>query len=227
MDEQILDRPVWSTLTSIHAPFALGEGNARRFQADISPLAAAQDESAESLADLASLIAVGESAIVVQRAPIVCPAGLDVTQRNVLVQMLFEGFRGSGPGQPMMERLGDADAAEMLALATLTRPGPFLSRTHLLGEFRGIKREGRLIAMAGERMKQPGFTEISGVCTHPDFQGQGLAAALCVTLLRRITDRGEVPYLHTFADNSGAIRLYEKLGFRLRTRLHLAQMQRS
>lgn len=227
MSEHILDRPIWSALTTVHAPFACGQGNARRFQADISPLAGVRDESAESLAHLASLMAAGESVMVVQAPPIVCPAGIEVVQRNTLVQMLLEDSASAVVRQPHIERLGDADAPEMLALAKLTRPGPFMARTHLLGEFWGVRQEGRLAAMAGERMKQPGFIEISGVCTHPDFRGQGLAAALCAFQLRRITGLGYVPYLHTFADNSGAIRLYEKLGFRLRTKMHLAQLRRS
>ena len=101
----------------------------------------------------------------------------------------------------------------MVALASLTNPGPFERRTHLLGEFWGIERDGRLAAMAGERFKQPGFSEISGVCTHPDYQGSGYARELCLVVLNRIAKRGEQAYLHVFSDNYGAIALYKKLGF--------------
>jgi predicted GNAT family acetyltransferase len=120
--------------------------------------------------------------------------------------------------------LGDADAAEMLALATLTEPGPFFTRTHQLGDFIGLRREGRLIAMAGERMKPAGFTEVSGVSTHPDFRGQGLAGALMQIVAARIAARGETPFLHAYADNRGAIGLYERLGFRLRCNVNVTML---
>ena len=111
----------------------------------------------------------------------------------------------------------EADAPEMLALATLTKPGPFFDKTHRLGDFIGVKRDGRLIAMAGERMKPAGFTEVSGVCTHPDFRGQGLAGGLMRIVTERILARGEQALLHAYADNTGAIALYETLGFSIRS----------
>ena len=112
--------------------------------------------------------------------------------------------------------LTEADAAEMRALAHLTRPGPFAERTHQLGEFIGVKLDGRLVAMAGERMRPEGFAEVSGVCTLPEHRGQGYAAGLMRIVARRILERGEIPFLHAYAANTGAIRLYETLGFRLR-----------
>jgi predicted GNAT family acetyltransferase len=108
----------------------------------------------------------------------------------------------------------DADAAEMLALATLTKPGPFFARTHQLGRFIGVRDNGVLVAMAGERLKTPGYTEVSAVCTHPDHRGRGYAAALMRQVMGGIVARGETPFLHSYAANTGAIRLYESLGFR-------------
>jgi predicted GNAT family acetyltransferase len=117
--------------------------------------------------------------------------------------------------------LDDADAPEMLALATLTQPGPFFARTHTLGEFVGIKQDGKLAAMAGERMKLPGFAELSGVCTHPDHRGKGYGEALSRFVSDRILGRGEIPFLHAFAYNEGAISLYRRLGFTLRAHMQM------
>jgi predicted GNAT family acetyltransferase len=117
--------------------------------------------------------------------------------------------------------LTDADAPQMLALATLTQPGPFFAHTHRLGSFFGIKRDRTLVAMAGERMKLPGFTEVSGVCTHPDHRGHGYGEALSRLVAGLILDRGETPFLHAYAHNEGAISLYRRLGFTLRARMQM------
>ena len=113
----------------------------------------------------------------------------------------------------------------MLELATLTRPGPLTLRAQALGEFFGVKVDGRLVAMAGERMKTDGFTEVSGVCTHPDFHGRGLARLVSVFITHRILDRGETPFLHAFATNNAAIKLYESIGFELRTMMNVAMIR--
>ena len=122
--------------------------------------------------------------------------------------------------------LGDTDAVEMLALAQLTEPGPFLARTHTMGRFIGARIGGRLAAMAGERMRFPGFTEVSGVCTHPDFRGQGLARRLSSVIASTIQQRGEQPFLHAWTSNRAAITLYESLGFEVRTAVQVAVLNR-
>jgi predicted GNAT family acetyltransferase len=123
--------------------------------------------------------------------------------------------------------LADADAAQMLALATLTRPGPFFARTHELGDFVGVKDDrGRLLAMAGERLKPEGFTEVSGVCTEPDQRGKGYAGALMRRVCAAILARGETPFLHSYAHNTGAIALYESLGFSLRHAMTMTVLTR-
>ena len=125
-----------------------------------------------------------------------------------------------------IERLGDADASAMLELATLTKPGPFTMRALSLGDFWGIRIDGRLIAMAGERLKVEGMTELSGVCTDPDFRGQGLGRLMTLFAVGKICARGEQPFLHTYAANETAIGLYGKLGFRLRTPMNVAVIER-
>jgi predicted GNAT family acetyltransferase len=123
--------------------------------------------------------------------------------------------------------LGDADAPEMLELATMTRPGPFLLNTHRLGRFIGIRREGRLAAMAGERLHADGYREVSAVCTHPDFRGRGLAGLLSRIVADRIVRDGETPFLHAYTTNAAAIRLYEQLGFRYQRTITVQWLKRA
>ena len=149
-----------------------------------------------------------------QRGAVAVPPGTREVERGVGVQMVAADFAASPPPEGIVA-LGEADAAEMLALATLTEPGPFRARTHELSQFWGVKDAGgRLLAMAGERLQLPGMAEVSGVCTHPDARGRGLAALLSRHVASEIVRRGEVPFLHAYAGNAGAIGLYEKLGFR-------------
>ena len=112
--------------------------------------------------------------------------------------------------------LGEADVAEMVELATLTKPGPFDTRTREMGTYLGIRKDGKLVAMAGERLKLPGYTEISAVCTHPEHLGHGYAGFLMTILAERIRGRGETPILHVRAENTRAVQLYERLGFKRR-----------
>jgi predicted GNAT family acetyltransferase len=214
-----LDRAIWASLTSRQAPLGVAQAGARRYLPQYALFAALDDTAPESLAALAELVAThGPVAIVEAEAPPPVPA-TRIAQSGELVQMICEDL-APAEREPDFEivALGDDDAAEMLALATLTRPGPFFARTHQLGDFIGVKVAGRLAAMAGERMKPDGFTEVSGVCTHPDHRGRGYAGVLSQRVAQRIVARGEVPFLHAFADNTAAIRLYETLGFRIRMR---------
>jgi predicted GNAT family acetyltransferase len=142
------------------------------------------------------------------------------------VQMMATLRVPAGAGHEAVVQLSDADAPEMLALAKLTEPGPFLTRTHAMGAFIGIRIGGRLAAMAGERFRFPGFTEVSGVCTHPDFRGRGLARQLSAAVAAGIEARGERPFLHAWKTNHTAIGLYESLGFELRTEVNVAVLER-
>lgn len=226
MTAQVLDRPIWNALRTRQSEFAEGGPLALRFQPGNIPFLAAGDESDESLEAMQALVRPGEWLAVVQVDPIVIPPGLSARLTAQVVQMVAE--KHIAPvSDPRIERLTDADATEMLALADLTKPGPFSLRSISLGEFWGIRRDGRLIAMAGERFKFPGMTELSGVCSHPDARGQGLGRLLSVFQAARITARGETPFLHAFTTNAAAIALYESIGFRLRTTLNVAMVERS
>lgn len=219
-----LDRPVWSALTGRQAGLALASGRAIRFAPPFGLFAAVPDTSPASLADLSALIAAeGPVAVVEPQAPPTIP-GVQVVSTAVCWQMAAQTPRPPAPTPFEILGLTGSDAAEMLALATLTQPGPFFSRTHELGKFIGVKDSGALVAMAGERMRPGGFTEVSGVCTHPDHRGRGYAAALMLEVAARITARGETPFLHVYAHNTGAIGLYEHLGFAFRRELIMTSL---
>ncbi len=221
----VLDRPVWNALSTRQTAFASGGDRARRFAADVGPLAGARDDSPESLAALAELVPAGGTLLLLQADPIALPSSLVTVTTAAGVQLVLDRLADVAP-DPRIVPLTAADAPEMLALATLTKPGPFAARTHALGDFVGIREGGVLIAMAGERMKHAGYTEVSGVCTHPDARGRGYARLLSAHVARRIAERGELPYLHAYATNTPAIALYESLGFRLRCAMHVAQIAR-
>ncbi|MGR4864159.1 GNAT family N-acetyltransferase [Caulobacter sp. LARHSG274] len=212
-----LDRPVWSALTGRQAELAKVDGGALRMHPDFGLFAAAADHEPATLAALGRLVRAhgGEVGLVERFDPPPVP-GTTVVKRALCWQMVAETLAEAKPAPFPIQPLTDADAADMLALATLTAPGPFFSRTHALGDFVGVRINGQLAAMAGERLRPDGFTEVSGVCAHPDHRGKGYAARLMLHVAGKIAERGETPFLHSYADNAGAIVLYEALGFRFR-----------
>lgn len=222
-----LDHPVWASLTSLHAGLAQGGALAKRYLPEINRFASARDNSDEALAALAALVQPAEPIFVAQVPEIRIPPGLVASKIAKCVQMVAAAPVTMEAGPDEMIPLGDADAQEMLALATLTEPGPFLRRTHRMGHFIGIRIDGRLAAMAGERFRFPGCTEVSGVCTHPDFRGRGLARRLSAHVAAGIAARGDTAFLHAWKTNTMAIRLYEKLGFRLRCEVNVAVLERA
>ncbi|MDP3802227.1 GNAT family N-acetyltransferase [Brevundimonas sp.] len=211
-----LDRPVWSALTSRQASLALGDARALRFDPAWALFAAAADASPESTAALGALNISPNGMGLVEAGDMPLPPETTVRAQAACVQMTTSGLTAGGR-DIAFEPLGEADAADMLALATLTVPGPFFERTHRLGDFIGVKQDGKLIAMAGERMRPSGFTEVSGVCTHPDHRGHGYASALMRVVAQRILERGEQAFLHVYAAHAATIALYETLGFSVRT----------
>lgn len=216
-DVHLLDRPVWSALSTRQASFRSGEGLAWRFPPDVSPFAAARDGSAQAVEGLLQLMPDGDEIAFAEVAPPHAPAGI-VAREAVCLQMTASTFTRAARDVGA-RALGEADAADMLALALLTRPGPFRTRTHMLGRFLGVREGGQLVAMAGERLSVPGYREISAVCTHPAWQGRGLGGALLQQVGERIQREGETPFLHTYAHNAPAVALYGKLGFTVRTQI--------
>lgn len=214
-DLSLLDNPIWHALSTTHAVFAEGGDLARRYPPAIGPLSGTRDQSPASYRSLAQLLSPGETAaLFLEAVPSFAP-GWTVVRELPLVQMIWAGSVQSQE-EAGIEGLSIANVTEMLALTELTQPGPFGLRTPELGTYLGIRDKGRLAAMAGERLRVPGFTEISAVCTHPEYRGRGYAGSLISTLIRKITGRGEVPFLHAAKENTGAIQVYEKLGFKIR-----------
>jgi len=216
----VLDNPIWASLTGAHARFAEIHGRAGRYQPAVSPFEMPADVAdPRAWADLAELAGPGTEVFVA--APgITPPPGWTAPTVVTGVQMVDTGMTPAEDPEAVV--LSETDLPEVLDLVARTKPGPFRPRTIELGTYLGIRRDGALVAMAGERLRPPGYTEISAVCTDPAFRGQGLAARLMKAVAHGIRARGETPFLHAAGFNTGAIRLYEKLGFSHRSEINFA-----
>jgi ribosomal protein S18 acetylase RimI-like enzyme len=213
-DEAVLDNPVYAALGGPHARLAEVSGRARRYPPDVAPfLALPPTPSAQDWQDAAALLAPGGFAAVLHGAGEL-PAGWESLQTFELAQMVGEHVTGCAFGEALT--LGPDDVPEMLELVAETEPGPFFPRTIELGDYLGVRRDGELVAIAGERLRLDGWTEISAVCTAPSHRGEGLASRLVGALVAPIQLRSERVFLHVLTTNTGAIRLYQELGFRIR-----------
>jgi ribosomal protein S18 acetylase RimI-like enzyme len=225
-----LDNPIWQALTTSQSHFARSGRLARRFPNDVTTLGGFPEPTQECYESLAAILDDVKATGIFFDSPAQPPAGWTILAGAPLFQMILENGKAATSASlraaPEFIELTAADAPEMLALAQLTKPGPFGLRTRELGTYLGIRQDGRLIAMAGERLRVPGFTEISAVCTHPDHTGRGYAAALMNELAQRIRTRGEVPFLHVREENARAISLYEHLGYQKRVLLHFAVVRK-
>jgi GNAT superfamily N-acetyltransferase len=227
----VLDNPIYNSLLTNHSGFALASGQARRFPLDIGPLSGIPDQSTESYADLRTLSGPPNAP---SRSPLVLflddppspPQGWTLLRGGVLDQMVQTSHAERAvnllPLEAEVRPLSKTDVPAMVELAKLTEPGPFASRTIELGIFFGIFHGCRLVAMAGQRLHLPGFIEVSAVCTHPDVRGRGYAAILMSSVIEHIRAQGKTPILHTFSNNTGAIAVYQRLGFSLRRTFNLA-----
>ena len=215
-----LDHPVWEALTSGHAGIARSNGAARRYPSLVSPLAAVREPTPEAFSDLARLVAPEEHVGLVTAEPISVPSDWQIFRSRPIEQMVCTELTGDADLSPL--ELGPSDVPEMMALAAATEPGPFLPETIRMGRYFGLRsNEGRLMAMAGERLRLERFTEISAVCTHPDFRGRGHARQLVAFLVAQTLREGRVACLHVKGENNAAKSVYQRLGFRVRRALEL------
>lgn len=221
-----LENVIWQALTTRQAHFAEVSGQACRFMREVTLLSAILDPADQGYESLAGLIGLNGTAVIFLDEPYEDRKGWEVIAKAPLLQMVCEnGAAHSDPAFKVLN-LGPEDSIEMLELTSLTKPGPFGKRTHELGNYVGIRNNGKLVAMSGQRLQVPGYTEVSAVCTHPEHTGKGYAAVLMLEVMRRIRDRGEIPFLHVRGDNTRAIALYERLAFRVRKRGYYAVLRK-
>ena len=226
----VLDNAVWAALTTRHDALATSHGHARRYPIDVSPFCAVESTDAAGWRDLAELVGPGGTAVLFRGVIGDVPDGWTVELSGGGRQMVLApdaeppGAASDGLAVDTVRELDERDVEAMLELVQLTQPGPFERNTVVLGDYVGVVEHGRLVAMAGARLRLPGYTEISAVCTHPDVRGRGLASQLTGLLVERIVARGEVPILHVTHDNP-ARRVYERLGFRVRRDVEFAVLR--
>jgi GNAT superfamily N-acetyltransferase len=227
MQQDALNNPIWSALTSAQSHFAIGGPQAKRYPAEVAPFMAVAEPSAAAAKALAELVPAGEVINIISLTPELRD-GWELIGTGNIVQMIW---RTDAP-MPVVDssdivELGADDAPDMLALTALVFPGYFRPRTPEMGAYFGIRQNGRFAAMTGERMKVHGLEEISAVCTHPDFTGRGYAARLVSYVARNMLQRGIRPFLHVNEMNRRARDLYERVGFENRTVLPLWLLKRT
>jgi predicted GNAT family acetyltransferase len=220
-DHAPLDNPVWHALNSHHAALALGDGLARKYPPRATPFAAFAEPGEAAYESLLAVLDDQWRVGLLLDEPDSPPTGWTVVAAHPITQMIWDGGALPAAATATIVQMTAADVPEMVALAELTKPGPMAERVLELGNYYGVREGSRLAAIAGERLHLTGYTEVSGVCTHPDFRGRGYAGQLVALVVGKITARSETPFLHLKSDNAAAQRVYESLGFRRRRFINL------
>jgi ribosomal protein S18 acetylase RimI-like enzyme len=212
MNDILLDNPAWSALTSIHSKFAQGTERVKRYRPDIAPFVAFNDND---ITEIDPFINAGETFFIIGDLPVL-PANYIVEHEIPCGQMIFTG---PPPEDVPVLLLDETDKTDMFNLINSVQPGLYKPDTRLMGNYYGIKQDGKLVAMAGERIKMPGFTELSAICTNPAYTGRGYAQQLIKHLCHTHVAAGIVSYLHVALSNERAVRLYEHMGFEQRRKI--------
>ena len=221
-----LDNPIWTALNSGSASFAYGDGNVRFIDRSIGFFAGLPFYDSEHLNHLYAEMDLGMRVIVFPPGNLDLDAKWKVRNDNALLQMVFDKPSINLSLDASIRALAGADVPEMLALTQLAKPGPFLENTISFGGYFGFFVEGRLVSMAGTRLAAGPYTEVSAVCTHPDFVGRGLAQRVLPHVLNYVQQQGQIPYLQLYPDNLPAYRLYQRLGFVARANLRVYSLEK-
>lgn len=212
----VLDNPIYNALTSGNKHFAVGDGSSFYFQQDVAPFAGTKDNSAEEFSTLINNLPGDSVFVIFSRNEVDIPKELKVLRHFQMFQMVYDGDAPAEEINTVLSDLANEHIDEMLSLTKLTNPGPFLQRTIEFGNYTGVITDGKLVAMAGHRMQPLPYVEISAVCTHPQHTGKGYAAKLLKEQAKRIMAAGKIPFLHVLQENTGAVRVYERIGFKSR-----------
>jgi ribosomal protein S18 acetylase RimI-like enzyme len=224
MNLNLLDNPIWHALNSHHRHLAVWGDTSVRYQFDVAMAAAMPENNLQGFDDLKNLVEIDAAIALVGDSLPEALTGWQVLQVSRVPQLVCEDLNASAQIDAI--ELTVADVPEMLGLVELTQPGPFLPRTIEMGQYLGLRHQGKLVAMAGQRLHLTGFCEISAVCTHPDYRGRGYGGALTTILGKSILARQEIPFLHVLSTNENALSLYTKLGFRQRKEITLTLLKR-
>lgn len=226
MNPQLLDNPIWSSLATDQSRFARGNALARRYPAEVAPFAAVDATHASAADSLAKIVEPDDCIYLVGVAPPLDERWTVLSSSNI-VQMVWNPWATASADAADILTLGTQDTDDMVALTTAVFPGFFRARTPDMGDYFGIRRDGVLAAMAGERMRMAGHQEISAVCTHPSFTGRGYAARLVSFATSRILACGTTPFLHVGEANVRARELYLRVGFLERALLPMWYVRRT
>jgi len=221
-----LDNPIWSALNSDCKQLGTGTEVAKYFHPDVAPFGAVSADTFENFQVLYDLISPEQVVVLFSPKDQLDPAPLTIINKVPGIQMVFEGDVAHSVLESQVVPLTEKDIPQMLAITSLTQPGPFLPRTIEFGGYHGIFDGERLVAMGGERLQGDWSTEISAVCTHPDYAGKGFANAILTRVIENIKQKGRVPYLHVRTDNTNAIALYRKMGFVQRSVMNFYILQK-
>lgn len=211
--EMVLDNPVWYALQTVHQPMSLGTTTVQRYPTDILRMIGCENPAKAQLSEIEPWIFPAEKIYLVGELASM-PPGWKVAGIYICTQMLctkvVEPAVKSGPEIIPLE---GNNLDEMLELIRIALPGFFFTNTPSLGDYYGIFNEGKLVAMAGERLKIKGYTEVSAVCTHPDYRGNGYAQALVAFVSQKVLDEGTIPFLHYLSTNTRARSVYDMVGY--------------
>jgi ribosomal protein S18 acetylase RimI-like enzyme len=221
-----LDNPIWTALNSGSASFAYGNGTVRFIDRRIGFFAGIPLYDTEHLHQLYEAMDSGMRVIVFPPGNLDLDTNWKVRNDNALLQMVFDKPSINLSLDESIRALAAADVPEMLALTQLAKPGPFLENTIAFGGYFGFFVDGKLVSMAGTRLAAGPYTEVSAVCTHPDFVGRGLAQRVLPHVLNYVQQQGQIPYLQLYTDNLPAYRLYQRLGFVERANLRVYSLEK-